>query len=59
MNRNADNTDRDRTADASERWWPSPFGEDDQQGMLNHITDAKRREALALLREGRLSTSVR
>jgi kynurenine formamidase len=56
MSRSADNTDRDRdkNADADERWWPSPFGEDDQQGMLNHITDAKRREALALVREGRL-----
>lgn len=37
-----------------ERWWPSPFGEDDEQGMLNHVTDAKRREALELVREGRL-----
>ena len=54
MNRSGHNTDRDRTADFSERWWPSPFGEDDEQGMLNHITDAKRREALALVREGRL-----
>ena len=35
------------------RWWPSPFG-DDQLGMLNHIDDAKRRAALALVREGRL-----
>ncbi len=35
------------------RWWPSPFGEADEQGMLNHIDDAKRREALALVRDGR------
>jgi kynurenine formamidase len=35
-------------------WWPSPFGEDDQLGMLNHIDDAKRRDAMALVREGRL-----
>ena len=35
-------------------WWPSPFGEDDQLGMLNHINDAKRREAMALVRKGRL-----
>jgi kynurenine formamidase len=35
-------------------WWPSPFGENDQLGMLNHVTDAKRRQALALVREGRL-----
>jgi kynurenine formamidase len=35
-------------------WWPSPFGADDQLGMLNHIGDAKRREAMSLVREGRL-----
>lgn len=35
-------------------WWPSPFGADDQLGMLNHIDAAKRRDALALVREGRL-----
>jgi kynurenine formamidase len=35
-------------------WWPSPFGADDQLGMLNHVDDAKRREALALVRAGRL-----
>lgn len=32
-------------------WWPSPFGADDQLGMLNHVDDAKRREALGLVRE--------
>ncbi len=37
-----------------QRWWPSPFGADDQLGMLNHLDDAKRRQALALVREGRL-----
>ena len=36
------------------RWWPSPFGEHDQLGMLNHIDDAKRRAAMRLVREGRL-----
>ena len=36
------------------RWWPSPFGADDQLGMLNHVDDAKRLEALALVRAGRL-----
>ena len=36
------------------RWWPSPFGPDDELGMLNHVDDAKRRDALALVREGRL-----
>jgi kynurenine formamidase len=35
-------------------WWPSPFGADDELGMLNHITPAKRVEALGLVREGRL-----
>ncbi len=40
--------------DTERRWWPSPFGQDDQLGMLNHIDDAKRRAALALVREGRL-----
>jgi kynurenine formamidase len=40
--------------DDSERWWPSPFGADDQLGMLNHITDAKRLAAIGLVREGRL-----
>jgi kynurenine formamidase len=35
-------------------WWPSPFGPDDQQGMLNHISDAKRVAALQLVRQGRL-----
>jgi len=35
-------------------WWPSPFGPDDQHGMLNHVDEAKRRAALALVREGRM-----
>jgi kynurenine formamidase len=39
---------------ASEQWWPSPFGADDEIGMLVHVDEAKRREALALVREGRL-----
>jgi len=40
--------------DTGTRWWPSPFGEDDQLGMLNHIDDAKRASAMSLVREGRL-----
>jgi len=36
------------------RWWPSPFGTDDELGMLNHVTDAKRLAALASVREGRM-----
>ena len=37
-----------------ERWWPSPFGADDQLGMLNYIDCAKRRDAMTLVRKGRL-----
>jgi kynurenine formamidase len=37
-----------------QRWWPSRFGAEDELGMLNHVDDAKRRQALALVREGRL-----
>jgi kynurenine formamidase len=43
-----------RTEIAAGRWWPSVFGPDDELGMLNHVTDAKRRAALASVREGRL-----
>jgi kynurenine formamidase len=35
-------------------WWPSRFGADDQVGMLNHVTDRTRLEALQLVRHGRL-----
>ena len=35
-------------------WWPSPFGADDELGMLNHLTDAKRLQALSLVRSGQL-----
>ena len=41
-------------SEVSTRWWPSPFGADDELGMLNHVTDAKRLEALASVREGRM-----
>ena len=37
-----------------QRWWPSPFGADDQLGMLNHVDEAKRLAALSHVREGRL-----
>jgi kynurenine formamidase len=40
-------------AEVDTRWWPSPFGRDDELGMLNHVTDAKRREALGSVTEGR------
>ena len=39
---------------SEQRWWPSPFGAGDELGMLNHIDDAKRRAAAALVREGRM-----
>jgi kynurenine formamidase len=35
-------------------WWPSPWGEGDELGMLNHVTPAKRAEALRLVEKGRL-----
>ena len=35
-------------------WWPSPFGPDDEIGMLNHVDEAKRLQALASVRNGRL-----
>jgi kynurenine formamidase len=38
----------------TERWWPSPFGAADQLGMLNHVDEGKRRDALRLVRDGRL-----
>jgi hypothetical protein len=40
--------------DKRSSWWPSSFGPEDQIGMLNHITDAKRAEAMRLVRRGRL-----
>src|ERR671933_2876559 len=41
-------------APAATDWGASPFGPDDELGMLNHLTDAKRLAALASVREGRL-----
>jgi kynurenine formamidase len=35
-------------------WWPSQFGSDDAIGMLNHVDENKRLEALSLVRRGRL-----
>jgi kynurenine formamidase len=43
-----------RVDDLASTWWPSPFGREDQLGMLNHITDDKRAAALELVRSGRL-----
>jgi kynurenine formamidase len=42
------------TTTGQDRWWPSPFGAEDQHGMLNHITDAKRRDAIARVQQGRM-----
>jgi kynurenine formamidase len=39
---------------AGERWWPSPFGAEDERGMLNHVGDAKRLAALGSVTEGRM-----
>ncbi len=36
------------------RWWPSAWGDGDELGMLNHIDDAKRLQALSVVREGRV-----
>src|SRR2546421_6337470 len=41
-------------APSAVQWWPSPWGEADELGMLNHVTPAKRLEALRLVREGRV-----
>ncbi len=41
-------------SDPDRAWWPSPFGPEDQHGMLNLVTDVKRRDALALVRHGRM-----
>jgi kynurenine formamidase len=45
---------RKSTNNRSQTWWPSAFGPEDQIGMLNHVTDAKRAEAMRLVRNGRL-----
>ena len=35
-------------------WWPSPFGPEDELGMLNHIDEVNAPAALRLVRHGRL-----
>jgi kynurenine formamidase len=42
------------TEDAQAVWWPSPFGPADEIGMLNHVDDPKRLQALASVRHGRM-----
>src|SRR5919106_1274482 len=50
----AASAERDPSARDADRWWPSPFGAEDELGMLNHLTDSKRRAALASVTEGRM-----
>ncbi len=35
-------------------WWPSPYGAEDQIGMLNEITPTKVVEAARLVQQGRV-----
>ena len=42
------------TTDVATAWWPSRFGADDEIGMLNLVDEAKRLQALSLVREGRV-----
>lgn len=38
-----------------EKWWPSEFGADDQQGATKYITDQKRVEAAKLVKKGKIA----
>jgi kynurenine formamidase len=38
-----------------EKWWPSEFGADDQQGATKYITDQKRVEAAKLVKKGKVA----
>jgi hypothetical protein len=40
--------------DAKAVWWPSRFGAADEIGMLNHVDESKRLDALASVRHGRM-----
>jgi kynurenine formamidase len=44
----------DTPAAAAAKWWPSPYGDEDQIGALNHVDARKRVEALSLVRSGRM-----
>jgi kynurenine formamidase len=37
-----------------EKWWPSPWGADDQRGAANRMTTAKVQEAIRLIRTGKV-----
>lgn len=41
------------TACASDKWWPSKFGKDDQRGTANLITPEKVKQAASLIKEGK------
>src|SRR5438067_12626778 len=43
-----------QTLQPATSWWPSLFGAHDEIGMLNHLTDAKRLQAVSLVPSGRL-----
>lgn len=38
-----------------EKWWPSEFGADDQQGATKYITDQKRVDAAKLVKKGKIA----
>jgi kynurenine formamidase len=42
------------TPATQQRWWPAAFGAEDEQGMLNHVDERTRLQALHLVSEGRL-----
>ena len=44
-------------SDEATAWWPSPFGSEDQLGMLNHITDANPRASVAARARGAACTT--
>ena len=39
---------------AGPKWWPSPWGAEDQRGALNRITSAKVLEATRLIKKGKV-----
>ena len=39
-----------------ENWWPSEFGADDERGAVNYITEAKVREAVKLVKQGKVAS---
>jgi kynurenine formamidase len=39
-----------------EKWWPSEFGASDERGAANYIDDAKRLEAIKLVKKGKVAS---